>query len=89
MSEKELITVAIIDHDKDFFENSLALLRQEKDIEVCVADLRPDIGKQAPVSQEVANDIYKCQPNVFITSHMLMREALAKDLKTILKHPCQ
>ena len=85
MSEKELITVAIIDHDKDFFENSLALLRQEKDIEVCVAALRPDIGKQAPISQEVANNILKCQPNVFINSHMIMREALAKDFNTIMK----
>ena len=61
------------------------MLRQEKDIEVCAAYLRPDIGKQAPVSQEAANDICKCQPNVFINSQMLMREALAKDFKTVLK----
>jgi DNA-binding NarL/FixJ family response regulator len=84
LSEKQLITVVIIDHDKDFFEKSLALLRQAKDIEVCAAYLRQDIGKQDPVSQEVANHILKCQPSVFITSHMLMREALAKDFNAIL-----
>jgi two-component system NarL family response regulator len=85
MSQKELITVMIIDHDKDFFEKSLSLLRKEKDIRVCAAYLRPDVGKQSPISQEAANDICKFQPNVFINSHILMKEALAKDFKTVLK----
>jgi len=85
MPEKELITVAFIDHDKNFFEKSLALLQQAKDIEVCVTALRPDIGKQAPVAQEVANKICKCHPNVFIHSQKLMREALAKDFETVMK----
>jgi DNA-binding NarL/FixJ family response regulator len=85
MSEKELITVIILDHDKDFFEESLGLLRKEKDIKVCAAYLRPDVGKQTPIAPDSANDICKFQPNVFINSHILMKEALAKDFKTVMK----
>ena len=89
MSEKELITVAIIDHDKDFFENSLALLRKEKDIEVCAAYLRSDFRKEAPISEAAANDICKCQPKVLIHSQMIIREADSKRSKVRIENPRQ
>jgi two-component system NarL family response regulator len=85
MSEKELITVAIIDHDKDFFENSLALLRKEKDIEVCVSHLRSGPHNDPSNEAAVANVIFECQPKVLILSQMIIVEAAAKDLKSILQ----
>jgi DNA-binding NarL/FixJ family response regulator len=85
MSEKELITVAIIDHDKDFFANSLALLKKEKDIEVCVSYLWSDYRKEIASVEVAANDVCKCQPKVLILSQMIIREAAAKDLKFILQ----
>ncbi|MGD0277151.1 MAG: response regulator transcription factor [Syntrophales bacterium] len=85
MSENEVITVAIIDHDKDFFENSLALLRKEKDIEVCAAYLRSDFRKGAPISEEAVDDVYRYQPTVLIHSQMIIREEIAKDPKAVLK----
>jgi DNA-binding NarL/FixJ family response regulator len=84
MSEKDLITVVMIDHDKDFFENSLALLRQEKDIEVCASFLRSDYRK-VPISEEAANAVRRYQPTVMIHSQMLIREAIARDPKTALR----
>ncbi|MGD0274827.1 MAG: response regulator transcription factor [Syntrophales bacterium] len=84
MSEKELITVALIDHDKDFFENSLALLQKEKDIDVCVHYLQSDYRKETASTEAAVNDILKCQPKVLILSQMILREAAARDLKFIL-----
>jgi two-component system NarL family response regulator len=83
MSEKELITVAIVDHDKDFFENSLALLRKEKDIEVRASYLRLDFHEVA-VSEAAANDVCESQPDVLIHSQMIIREAVAKNWKSVL-----
>jgi hypothetical protein len=62
MSEKDLITVALIDYDKDFFENSLALLQKEKDIEVCVSYLQSDYRKETTSTEAAANDILKSCP---------------------------
>ncbi|MGD0276918.1 MAG: response regulator transcription factor [Syntrophales bacterium] len=84
MSEKELITVAMIDYDKDFFENSLALFRKEKDIEVCVPYLWSDYRKETASTEAAANDILKYQPKVLILSQLIIKEAAARDLKSIL-----
>ena len=84
MSEKDPITVVMIDYDKDFFENSLALLQQEKDIEVCAAFLRSDF-REVPISEEAANAVRRCQPTVMIHSQMIIREAIARDPKSALK----
>jgi two-component system NarL family response regulator len=85
MPEKELITVVLIDHDKDFFENSLALLQKEKDIEVCAAYLRSDFRKEPLISEEAVHNVYRCQPTVLIHSQMIIREEIAKDPKAVLK----
>jgi DNA-binding NarL/FixJ family response regulator len=85
MPEKELITVAIIDHDKDFLENCLALLRKEKDIEVCASHLLTNILKESAAASEAGKDIYRCQPKVFLICQKILREVAAVDLKTIFK----
>jgi hypothetical protein len=84
MPEQEAITVAIIDHDKDFFQKSLALLQKEKDIDVCVKYLRVDYQKDDASAEAAANDVCKCQPRVLIHSQMIIRDAAARNLKHIL-----
>jgi DNA-binding NarL/FixJ family response regulator len=83
MPEKEIIAVAIVDHDKDFFQKSLALLQKEKDIDVCVKYLRSDSQRETASAEAATNDFRECEPKVLIISQMIIREALARNLKSI------
>ncbi|MGD0276846.1 MAG: LuxR C-terminal-related transcriptional regulator, partial [Syntrophales bacterium] len=85
MSEKELITVVIIDNDTDFLENSLALLRKENDIEVCASHLLTNILKETVAANEAGKDIYRYKPTVLLICQEILREVAAMDLKTIFK----
>ena len=85
MSEEQPILVVIIDHDKDFLGNCLALLRKENDIEVCAAHLLTNILKETAVAVEAGKDIYRCKPTVLFICQKILREAAAMDLKTIFK----
>jgi two-component system NarL family response regulator len=84
MPEQECITVAIIDHDKDFLENCLASLRKESDIEVCTSHLLTNILKDTAAS-EVGKDIYRYQPKVILICQKVLREVAAVDLKMIFR----
>ncbi|MGD0277014.1 MAG: hypothetical protein ABSB79_13340 [Syntrophales bacterium] len=85
MPDEQSISIAIIDHDKEFLENSLALLRKESDIRVCTSHLLISFVKESSIADAATEDVSHSQPRVLLLSQMVIREAAAKDLKSILK----
>jgi DNA-binding NarL/FixJ family response regulator len=83
MSEEQPIRVAIIDNDEDFFKDSMALLRKERDIQICASHLIKDALKKTASANIAANDVSRCQPNVLFLGQKVIREAAATDLKSI------
>jgi DNA-binding NarL/FixJ family response regulator len=85
MTEKEPITVAVVDHDSTFFRHTLAALRKEDDIKVCVSICLKNYRKESSLDEASIRDILHIQPRVLLFSQMVLREAAAINLKYIMK----
>jgi DNA-binding NarL/FixJ family response regulator len=85
MSEHPATTIAIIDHNKDFLEESLILLRKDPGIQVCVSYLLTNFHKNLSVAEKAVDDIVSCQPRVLLLSQIILREAAALNLRSIMK----
>jgi DNA-binding NarL/FixJ family response regulator len=85
MAEHHAVTVAIIDHNNDFLEKSLVLLRKDPGIQVCASHLLTNFHKDSAIADKAVDDVVRCQPRVLLLSQIILREAAALDLKSIIK----
>lgn len=84
VADNQLITIAIIDHDKKFFNQIHSSFRKEKDIQVCMSILKDLVRKESCLNEGNIKELLRLQPRILLFSQILFDEEVAMKMEYLM-----